>query len=107
MPTQIQHLIQLLAFFVEHFRGRSQGKSADWTCFQALAARVTVDQTLKGVYDGLHGRQETFGLKTVVEVARADARSQDVRANGVQRNLLFGQVFAIRADEADDTTVIR
>jgi hypothetical protein len=79
-----------LALFVQYLRWRPQLETTDWSGFQTLATCIAIDETLESLYNAVHGSQETFGIEPVVEVTCTDARANDVRADGVEGDSLFG-----------------
>ena len=75
-----------------------------WPDFVALSrGRVVSQEVLKHIRHGLERCQQTFLFELVVERLRGDVRPNDVGTNGIERYLLFREVFPIAAYKADDS----
>lgn len=102
----IQQLIKPLTLLIQDLCWCADLWTSDRPDLEAFAAHVHIDELLEGLHDTFDRCQEAFGFQVVVKGCCADACPQDVRTYGVQGDLLFRQVFAVGADEADRTTVL-
>lgn len=79
-------------------------KAAIRSNLHAFARSIAIEETLESIYDTLHGRQNAFLLELVVERIGGDFGPHDVRTDSVERYAFFWKVFAVAADEANNST---
>jgi hypothetical protein len=105
MTSLVKQTIQGLTLLVEHAWSLPYLESTDGANFETLSALVAVvDEMHECINYLFHRCQEASILQVVVKRTSADVRPGYVRTDGVEGDVLFWQIFAVRPDEPYRTT---
>lgn len=105
MTSVIEQSIQILTLLVEYTRSFANVGTADRTNLEDLSALVALVYEIHECIDyPTHWRQEAFLLQIVVERTSADVCPGYVWTDGIETDLLLGQIFPVRSNEPYRTT---
>lgn len=105
MASFVQQAVDYLTLLVEDVWRLSNLKAIDRTNLEALTAHLLViDEMYECIDNTLHRRQEAFVFQSVIKCAGTDACSGHMRANGVEGDVLLGEVFAVGSNETYSAT---
>lgn len=105
MTSFVEQTVQNLTLFVEYAWSLPYAEGTNRTNLETLSALVAVfDEMHKCINYSIHRRQKAFVLQLVVERACADVRSGYMWTDGIEGDVLFWQILAVRSNEPYRTT---
>ena len=105
MTSVIKQTIQILTLLVEYSWSLAYLRTTNRTNLETLSTLVgMIDEMHEGINYSFYWCQKAFCFQDVVERTSADVRPGYVRTDGIEVDVLFWQVFAVRPNKPYHTT---
>lgn len=105
MTSVVQQTVQILNLLVEYHRSLAYPWTTDRANLETLSTLVAmVDEMHESIDYSFYWCQKAFFFQDVVERTSADICPGYVRTDGIEVDVLFWQIFAVRTNEPYDTT---
>jgi hypothetical protein len=105
MASKIQQTVQILDLLIEYRRSLTYLRTTNRSNLKTLSTLVAmVDELHESIDYSFYRGQKAFLLQDVVERTSADVCPGYVRTDGIEVDVLFWQIFAVRTDEPYHTT---